>query len=36
MGVPTLIIFKGGEPVGKNVGYMNEQALTSFVKNHVG
>ncbi|MBM3462570.1 MAG: thioredoxin [Armatimonadetes bacterium] len=36
MGVPTLIIFKDGQPVGKNVGYMNEQALTSFVKQHVG
>ncbi len=34
MGVPTLIIFKDGKPIGKNVGYMNEQALTSFVKAH--
>lgn len=35
MGVPTLILFKDGKPVGKNVGYMNEQALTSFVKSHI-
>lgn len=35
MGVPTLILFKDGQPVGKNVGFMNEQALTAFVKTHV-
>jgi len=35
MGVPTLIIFKDGKPVGKNVGYMNEQALNSFVKANI-
>ncbi|NDD31143.1 MAG: thioredoxin [Proteobacteria bacterium] len=36
MGVPTIIIFKDGQPVAKNVGYMNEQAMGSFVKTHVG
>jgi thioredoxin 1 len=35
MGVPTLIIFKNGEPVTKKTGYMNEQALNDFVKPHV-
>ncbi|MHB2017660.1 MAG: thioredoxin [Candidatus Xenobia bacterium] len=36
MGVPTLIIFKGGEPVDKKVGYVNERDLAAFVGRHVG
>lgn len=36
MGVPTLIMFKDGKPIGKNVGYMNEQAMTGFVKSSIG
>lgn len=36
MGVPTVIIFKGGQPVAKNVGYMNEPNMNQFVKSHVG
>lgn len=36
MGVPTIIIFKAGQPVAKNVGYMNEPAMNQFVKSHVG
>jgi thioredoxin 1 len=36
MGVPTVIIFKAGQPVAKNVGYMNEQNMNQFVKTHVG
>lgn len=35
MGVPTVIIFKGGQPVAKNVGYMNEQNMSQFLKLHV-
>lgn len=35
MGVPTLIIFKEGQPIAKHVGYMNEQNMSSFVKQHV-
>src|SRR5437870_12678351 len=36
LGVPTLIIFKNGEVIGKSVGYMNERDLQSFVTKHVG
>lgn len=36
MGVPTLILFKGGQPVAKNVGAMSEPAMSAFVKPHVG
>lgn len=36
MGVPTLIIFKGGQAVAKQVGMMNEHALSQFVQAHVG
>lgn len=36
LGVPTLIMFKGGEPIGKSVGYMNERDLQSFVTKHLG
>jgi len=35
MGVPTMIIFKNGEVVARNVGYMNEQNMTKFVQMHV-
>jgi thioredoxin 1 len=35
MGVPTLIIFKEGQPIAKNVGYLNEQNMNAFVKQHV-
>lgn len=36
MGVPTLILFKGGQAVAKQVGMMNENALTQFVQQHAG
>ncbi|HEY4003034.1 MAG TPA: thioredoxin [Candidatus Xenobia bacterium] len=35
LGVPTLIIFKGGEPVGKQVGYMSERDMQSFVTKYL-
>lgn len=35
MGVPTLILFKGGQPVGKNVGYLDEAGLGRFLQLHV-
>lgn len=31
MSIPTLILFKDGEQVGKNVGFMNKEELESWI-----
>ena len=35
-GIPTLILFKDGKPVGKYVGLQNKQALLSALRSAVG
>lgn len=35
MSIPTLILFKNGEVVGKVVGYQPKEALTEFIEKHV-
>ena len=32
MSIPTLILFKDGEQVGKNVGFMSKEELESWIK----
>jgi thioredoxin 1 len=34
-GIPALILFKGGEPVDRIVGYVPEKQLTAMVEKHV-
>jgi len=36
MSIPTMILFKGGEPVDAMVGVMAKDALTSKLNQHVG
>jgi thioredoxin 1 len=35
MGIPTLLIFKSGEVVGKQVGALTPAQLNSFVEEHI-
>lgn len=35
-GVPTVILFKGGQPVDRVVGYVPEKNLSSFLDKHLG
>ena len=34
-GIPCLILFKGGQPVDRIVGYVPENAITSMLSKHV-
>ena len=34
-GIPCLILFKGGKPVDRIVGYVSEQTITSMLSKHV-
>ena len=34
-GIPCLILFKGGQPVDRIVGYVSEQTITSMLSKHV-
>ena len=34
-GIPALILFKGGEPVDRIVGYVPEKQLTAMVEKHL-
>lgn len=34
-GIPTLLLFHGGQPVDRKVGYINEADLSRFVEKHV-
>ncbi len=34
-GIPTLMLFKGGEPVGTKVGAMSKAQLTAFLDGHL-
>jgi thioredoxin 1 len=34
MSIPTLMIFKGGKPVGTKMGFMPEPQLREFIKAH--
>ena len=36
MGVPTLILFKGGEPVARLSGYMAEKRILTKLEPHLG
>ena len=33
--IPTLIIFKNGEPVDKRIGYVEKNRLQSFIENNI-
>ena len=35
-GIPTLILFKGGQPVETLVGFMPEKAILAKVEKHIG
>ena len=34
-GIPTLMLFKGGEPAGTKVGALNKSQLTAFLDGHL-
>lgn len=34
-GIPTLLLFQGGQPIDRKVGFVNEAELTRFVEKHV-
>jgi thioredoxin 1 len=34
-GIPCLILFKGGQPVDRIVGYVSEQTISSMLNKHV-
>lgn len=34
-GIPCLILFKGGKPVDRIVGFVNESAITSMLQKHL-
>ncbi len=34
-GIPCLILFKGGQPVDRIVGYVSEQTITSMLSKHL-
>jgi thioredoxin 1 len=34
-GIPCLILFKGGKPVDRIVGFVNESAITSMLNKHL-
>jgi thioredoxin 1 len=36
MSIPTLILFKGGKPVGQVMGFQPEPKLREFIKQHAG
>ena len=36
MSIPTLIMFKGGKPVGQVMGFQPEPKLREFIKSHAG
>jgi len=36
MGIPTLILFKGGEPVARITGYVPKDKITSKITPHLG
>ena len=36
MSIPTLIIFKNGEPVDKIIGFQSKDALKNVVNRHIG
>ncbi len=36
MSIPTLIMFKGGKPVGQVMGFKPEPQLREFIKTHAG
>lgn len=36
MGVPTLMLFKDGQPVERLVGYMHKDRIVSKIKPHIG
>jgi thioredoxin 1 len=36
MGIPTLILFKGGEPVARITGYVPKDKITSKIVPHLG
>lgn len=35
-GIPTLLVFAGGQPVDRKVGFVNEGELTKFLEKHAG
>lgn len=35
-GIPTLLLFHGGQPVDRKVGFVNEAELTRFLEKHAG
>lgn len=35
-GIPTLLLFAGGQPVDRKVGFVNEGELTKFLEKHAG
>ncbi|WP_077615475.1 thioredoxin [Caenibacillus caldisaponilyticus] len=35
MSIPTLILFKDGEPVGTSIGYKPKEALVEFLNEHL-
>ena len=35
-GIPTLILFKGGQPVEKLIGFMAEKQILAKVEKHIG
>jgi len=34
-GIPTLLLFQGGQPIDRKVGFVNEAELTKFIEKHV-
>jgi len=36
MSIPTLIVFKNGEPVDKIIGFQSKDALKNVVNRHIG
>ena len=35
-GIPTLLLFHGGQPVDRKVGYVNDAELAKFLEKHAG
>ena len=35
-GIPTMILFRDGQPAGQQVGAVGEQALREFIRRHPG
>ena len=35
-GIPTLLIFKGGQPIARSVGYLDQKRLREFIENNLG